>query len=99
MKSSAAAWRATFAGGASLNYAVARFFCALGINILQLYGPDRNLAHRLLHPHEGQPSGLRGPPGSSCEVKLGQNDELLVRGPQMMKGYWNRPARDGSGLR
>ena len=30
--------RATFAGGASLNYAVARFFCALGINILQLYG-------------------------------------------------------------
>ena len=25
------------------------------------------------------------------EVKLGANDELLVRGPQVMKGYWHRP--------
>ena len=32
-----------------------------------------------------------GHPVPDCEVKLGANDELLVRGPQVMKGYWNRP--------
>lgn len=91
--------RATFAGGASLNYAVARFFCALGINILQLYGlTETSPIVSFTRMKDNHPDCV-GHPVPGCEVKLGQNDELLVRGPQMMKGYWNRPARDGSGLR
>ena len=83
--------RATFAGGASLNYAVARFFCALGINILQLYGlTETSPIVSFTRMKDNHPDCV-GHPVPGCEVKLGQNDELLVRGPQVMKGYWNRP--------
>lgn len=83
--------RATFAGGASLNYAVARFFCALGINILQLYGlTETSPIVSFTRMKDNHPDCV-GHPVPGCEVKLGRNDELLVRGPQVMKGYWNRP--------
>lgn len=83
--------RATFAGGASLNYAVARFFCALGINILQLYGlTETSPIVSFTRMKDNHPDCV-GHPVPDCEVKLGANDELLVRGPQVMKGYWNRP--------
>lgn len=83
--------RATFAGGASLNYAVARFFCALGINILQLYGlTETSPIVSFTRMKDNHPDCV-GHPVPDCEVKLGANDELLVRGSQVMKGYWNRP--------
>ncbi len=83
--------RATFAGGASLNYAVARFFCALGINILQLYGLTETSPIVSFTCMKDNHPDCVGHPVPDCEVKLGANDELLVRGPQVMKGYWNRP--------
>lgn len=83
--------RATFGGGASLNYAVARFFCALGINILQVYGlTETSPIVSFTRTKDNHPDCV-GHPVPDCEVKLGENDELLVRGPQVMLGYWNRP--------
>ena len=83
--------RATFAGGASLNYAVARFFCALGINILQVYGLTETSPIVSFTRMKNNHPDCVGHPVPGCEVKLGTNDELLVRGPQVMLGYWNRP--------
>lgn len=83
--------RATFAGGASLNTAVAKFFCAMGLNILQVYGlTETSPIVSFTRPIGNHPSCV-GFPVPDCEVKLGENDELLVRGPQVMKGYWGKP--------
>ena len=83
--------RATFAGGASLNNAVAKFFCAMGINILQVYGlTETSPIVSFTRPVGNHPSCV-GFPVPDCEVKLGDNDELLVRGPQVMSGYWGKP--------
>ncbi|EJX02610.1 long-chain-fatty-acid--CoA ligase, partial [gut metagenome] len=83
--------RATFAGGASLNMAVAKFFCSMGINILQLYGlTETSPIVSFTRPIGNHPSCV-GWPVPDCEVKLGEHDELLVRGPQVMKGYWGKP--------
>ena len=56
-------------GGAALNGMVAKFFCAMGLNIRQAYGLTEY----------------------RCQVRAGENEELQVYGPSMMKGYWNLP--------
>ncbi len=83
--------RVSFAGGASLNYTVAKFFCAMGIEILQLYGLTETSPIVSFTRREGNHPTCVGHPAPDTEVKLGANDELLVRGPQVMKGYWNKP--------
>ena len=84
--------RATFAGGASLNHTVAKFFCAMGVSVQQVYGltetsPIVSFTTALKnHPH------CVGFPVPGTEVRIGENDELQVRGPQVMQGYWGKPA-------
>ncbi len=36
-----------------------------------------------------------GPPLPGVEVKIGENDALLVKGPNVMLGYWNNPSATG----
>ena len=83
--------RATIAGGASLNFTVARFFCAMGVNILQAYGLTETAPVVSFTRVEGNHPNCVGHPVPGCEVRIGRNDELLVRGPQVMQGYWNKP--------
>ncbi len=33
------------------------------------------------------------------EMKLGENDEIVVRGPNIFPGYWNRPEETAKALR
>src|SRR5205823_731787 len=43
--------------------------------------------------------GRVGPAISSVEMKLDANDEIVVRGPNIFAGYWNRPDATASALR
>jgi len=43
--------------------------------------------------------GRVGPPISGVEMKLGENEEILVRGPNIFPGYWNRPEETAKVLR
>lgn len=83
--------RATIAGGASLNYTVAQFFSAMGLNILQGYGLTETSPIISVCSHEGNHPATVGFPVKGTSVRLGENDELQVRGPQVMKGYWGKP--------
>jgi long-chain acyl-CoA synthetase len=42
------------------------------------------------HPHQVVP-GRVGPAIPGTEMRLGEDDEVLVRGPNIFPGYWNRP--------
>ena len=85
-------FKAIFAGGASLNSTVARYFCAMGLPVRQVYGLTETspiisfTGAQMNHPD------CVGHPVADTEVRLGERDELQVRGPQVMKGYWKRPA-------
>ena len=83
--------RATFAGGASLNYTVAKFFSAMGLNIQQVYGLTETSPILSWSTPEGNHPDTVGLPAPGTEARLGENDELQVKGPQVMQGYWNRP--------
>lgn len=83
--------RDLISGGAALNYSIAKFFCAMGINLRQGYGLTESAPVISMSETVGNHPTTVGKPLPSIEVKLGANDELLVRGPQVMKGYWHRP--------
>ena len=83
--------RDLISGGAALNYSIAKFFCAMGINLRQGYGLTESAPMISMSETVGNHPTTVGKPLPGIEVKLGANDELLVRGPQVMKGYWHRP--------
>lgn len=76
-------------GGAALSPEVSRIFIGLGLPILQGYGLTETspvvCANRL---NDNQPASV-GKPIPGVEVKLGEHDALLIRGPNVMLGYWN----------
>ena len=78
-------------GGAALNLTVAKFFCALGIQIRQAYGLTEYSPVISINKDHGNHPATVGAPVARCEVRCGENRELQVRGPSVMNGYWNLP--------
>ena len=83
--------RFAVAGGAALSPAVSKVFVGLGLQICQGYGMTEAsplLAVNLLDKNE--PSSV-GPAVPGVETRIGENNVLLARGPNVMMGYWNNP--------
>ena len=78
-------------GGAALNPEVAKFLLSLGIPIAQGYGMTECSPIISLHrPGAINPRSV-GAPLPNAEVRLGDNNEVLVRGTSVMQGYWKLP--------
>ena len=84
--------RAAISGGAKLNEEVARVFIALGLPIVQGYGLTETAPIVSANPLEKNFPASVGLPIRGVEVKVGKGEELLVRGPGVMLGYWNNHA-------
>jgi long-subunit acyl-CoA synthetase (AMP-forming) len=72
---------------------VLEFFLALGIEIRETWGMSETTAITTLNPPGGVRVGTVGPPIPNTEVKLASDGEVMVRGPQVMKGYRNMPEK------
>jgi long-chain acyl-CoA synthetase len=82
---------ALICGSAPLARETQLFFRMLGLPVLQVYGLTETTAICTMdHPHHVVP-GRVGPAIPGIEMKLGADDEILVRGPNIFSGYWNRP--------
>jgi long-chain acyl-CoA synthetase len=83
--------RALICGSAPLAKETQLFFMMLGLPVLQVYGLTETTAICTMdHPHHVTP-GRVGPAIPGIEMRLGENDEILIRGPNIFPGYWNRP--------
>ena len=84
--------KVAIAGGAALNHKVARMFCGLGIPPIQGYGMTE--ASPIIAGNSlklNQPETV-GRPFPNVEVRLApETNEIQVKGPSVMKGYWKRP--------
>ncbi len=87
-------------GGSRFDSQVGHDFDALGIDVLQAYGLTETTGGAFATRHDNNVIGSVGPPLPGVEGKIldpqPQDDgpaigEIAIRGPIVMKGYWNRP--------
>jgi long-chain acyl-CoA synthetase len=83
--------RLAVSGGAPLAARLARCFVGLGVPLLQGYGLTEASPVVTGNRVEDNVPESVGAALPGIELRLGANDELLVRGPNVMRGYWNNP--------
>ena len=91
--------RALICGSAPLAIETQLFFMMLGIPVLQSYGLTETTAICTLDDPNHYEAGRVGPAIPGIEMKLGENEEIIVRGPNIFPGYWNRLEETAKALR
>jgi long-chain acyl-CoA synthetase len=91
--------KALICGSAPLNPETQLYFRMLGISVLQVYGLTETTAICTMDDPEHVEPGRVGPAISGIEMRLGENEEMIVRGPNVFPGYWNRPQQTAEVLR
>jgi long-chain acyl-CoA synthetase len=83
--------KALICGSAPLSPETQRFFMMIGIPVLQAYGLTETTAICTLDDPGHVEPGRVGPAVPGIEMKRAENGEILVRGPNIFPGYWQRP--------
>lgn len=92
--------RALICGSAPLAPETQEFFLMLGIPVLQAYGLTETTAICTLDdPRLTPEAGYVGQAIPGIEMKTSENEEIVVRGPNIFAGYWNRPEETGRVMR
>lgn len=78
-------------GGAALASELGEFFEAIGIKIVEGYGMTEASPIISVNRLDNYKFGTVGLPIPGVEVKIANDGEILARGPNVMKGYWNNP--------
>jgi long-chain acyl-CoA synthetase len=83
--------RTFISGGAPLGIDTARWFASVGIALWEGYGLTETSPVIALNSPVKQRMGSVGMPMPNVELKLAEDGELLVRGPSIFSGYWQKP--------
>ena len=84
-----------FTGSAACPAKIIRFFCGIGIPVREGYGlteTSPGVALNLYGAHEAM-FGTVGTPVDGCEVQLASDGEIMVKGPNVMLGYFKHPEK------
>ncbi len=83
--------RLVVSGGAPLNKRIGKIYYILGFNICEGYGLTETSPVISATTQQDNKIGTVGKPFPDVEVKIGDNSEILSRGPNLMLGYYNKP--------
>lgn len=79
-------------GGAALGERLGHFFRGVGITILEGYGLTETTAPAAVNRPSAIKIGTVGKPIPGVDVRIAEDGEVLVRGVDVMRGYWNNEA-------
>ena len=82
---------AVYVGAAPTPLAVLEFFHAIGVPVAELWGLSESCGSGTVNLPHAIKLGTVGQVAPNMELKLGEDGEVLIRGPQIMKGYRNMP--------
>ena len=85
-------------GGAALSKEIEEFFFSAGLLICQGYGLTETSPIISCNTPECFKFGTVGRPLPEVEVRTDENGEIFMRGPNLMKGYYNRPEDTGNAV-
>jgi long-chain acyl-CoA synthetase len=91
--------KALICGSAPLTQETQDYFAMLGIPVLQVYGLTETTGICTMDDPQNPAPGRVGPAIPGIEMRLGENDEIVVRGLNVFPGYWNRPQQTADVLR
>jgi long-chain acyl-CoA synthetase len=91
--------KALICGSAPLSAESQIYFMMLGIRVLQVYGLTETTAICTMDNPNRVEVGRVGSAIAGMEMRLGENDEIIVRGPNVFSGYWQRPEQTAEALR
>jgi long-chain acyl-CoA synthetase len=83
--------RLFISGGAPLRDETAIFFNSIGVPVLEAYGLTESTAALSTNRWGKAKVGTVGQPFPGIEIKIAEDGEILAKGPNIMKGYWNAP--------
>jgi long-chain acyl-CoA synthetase len=90
--------RTFISGGAPLGRELAEWYATVGIRIHEGYGLTETSPVIAVNTPVHHRIGTVGKTLPNIEVRIAQDGEILVRGPSVFKGYWNRPEETKAAL-
>jgi long-chain acyl-CoA synthetase len=85
-------------GGAPLGCALAEWYADIGIRIHEGYGLTETSPVIAVNTPKTHRLGTVGKPLANVKVKIADDGEILVRGPSVFQGYWNKPKETNEAL-
>jgi long-subunit acyl-CoA synthetase (AMP-forming) len=89
---------AVMSGAAPISGEVLEFFAALGLPVCETWGMTEAATSVTTNPPQGIRIGSVGKPLPGIELRFADDGELLVRGPNVMRGYRNDPEKTGEAI-
>jgi long-chain acyl-CoA synthetase len=83
---------AAISGGAPLGVRLGHFYRGAGITVLEGYGLTETTAGATINTTSAHRVGSVGRPVPGTSIKIAEDGEVLIRGPIVMRGYWQNDA-------
>src|SRR5215213_6011160 len=83
--------RLAVSGAAPINPEILRFFDAAGVLVLEGWGMTETSTAATISSEEDFKVGTIGKPFPGCEVRIAEDGEILVKGPNVFQGYYKNP--------
>ncbi|MFD7731262.1 AMP-dependent synthetase/ligase [Kitasatospora phosalacinea] len=91
--------RYAISGGAPLGERLGHFYRGIGFVVLEGYGLTESCAATAFNPHDKPKIGTVGQPLPGSSIRIAEDGEVMLKGPQVFTGYWNNPGATADALR